>query len=158
MIKLAKLRFYTAGSTSYRTDAEDAVQNAFLKITKYIHAINTDMPYNSLKAYMLTVVSNEVNTMLSRSRAFEDIDDREAEICEAEFLKQLRISERYNDTLEAINKLDEIYGITLICRYGYEMEIKDIASFMGVSDKTVYTRLSRGKRMLLDMLKDENHK
>jgi DNA-directed RNA polymerase specialized sigma24 family protein len=33
------------------------------------------------------------------------------------------------------------------------MTVKEIADMMGISAKTVYTRLARGKKLLLDSLK-----
>ena len=55
--------------------------------------------------------------------------------------------------VKAIEKLDEKYSTTLQLFYCEEMAPNDIAELMGLSPKTVYTRLARGKKILLESLK-----
>lgn len=60
MIKLAKSKLKRLGHPNYDLDAEDAVQNAFVKITRYIKNVDISVNHNELKAYVLTTVANEV--------------------------------------------------------------------------------------------------
>lgn len=55
--------------------------------------------------------------------------------------------------VNAIAELDEIYSTTLSLVYIHEMSVKEVARMMGISPKTVYTRLERGKRLLLNSVK-----
>ena len=53
--------------------------------------------------------------------------------------------------------MDEKYSITLMYRYSSSMSVKEIADLMGISEKTVYTRISRGKQKLLEMLEENKN-
>ena len=48
--------------------------------------------------------------------------------------------------------LDEKYSLILFEFYCMDQSVKDIADRLGVPPKTVYTRLERGKQMLLERL------
>ena len=48
--------------------------------------------------------------------------------------------------------MDEKYSIALLYHYCEDMSVKEIAELMGLPEQTVYTRLTRGKRILLDMM------
>ena len=74
---------------------------------------------------------------------------------EYNFIKELEIKENYAKIVNAIAALDEIYSTTLALVYLQEMPIKDVAKMMGISPKTVYTRLERGKKLLLNSVKGE---
>ena len=73
-----------------------------------------------------------------------------------DFFEQIRIQERYDEVVEEIDRLDEKYSIPLSLRYGEEMETKEIAHLMGLSEKTVYTRISRAKKLLVEKINGEN--
>ena len=152
MIRFAKYRLKKAGLPNYEMDAEDAVQNAFLKITKYIHAIDIDVNRNELKSYVLTIVSNETSNITADYTYFEDFDDHIEELRDDEFYEHMRINERYEEVVETIKKLDDKYSIILLYRYRNNMSVSQIAELMGLPDKTVYTRLERGKKLLLKLL------
>ena len=57
--------------------------------------------------------------------------------------------------VEKIKQLDDRYSITLLLYYGEKMDVKKISELMGVVEKTVYTRLERGKKLLLEELSKE---
>ena len=61
----------------------------------------------------------------------------------------------YEDVVKAIENLDPVYSVTLLLKYERGLSPKEIAEMMEIPEKTVYTRLSRGKKMLRDALKGE---
>ena len=69
----------------------------------------------------------------------------------------MRIIERYEKVVKAIEKLDEKYSLTLLYRYNENMSVGEIATLMGVPEKTVYTRLERGKKLLLQSINGEGY-
>ena len=155
MLRFAMSRFKRIGCSNYQTEAEDAVQNAFVKITIYIDRINFDVSEKELKTYVLTIVSNEVANIVSDKKRIEVLDEEFQEFNENAFFEKLHIQQRYEKVVEEIGKLDERYSITLLYRYQKEMTVADIADLMGVSEKTVYTRLQRGRALLLKALGGE---
>jgi DNA-directed RNA polymerase specialized sigma24 family protein len=52
--------------------------------------------------------------------------------------------------------MDDKYGMTILYRYRDNMSVAEIAEFMGISEKTVYTRLARGKILLSEKLNQED--
>lgn len=156
MIRFARYKLRISGVPSYEVDAQDAVQSAFLKICKYYKSICESIPEKQLKVYVFSIVKNESNDIINGNKRYEKADEDIETLPDEEFLEKIRIKERYDEVIEAIQNLNEKYSITLMHYYVKEMAIKNIAESMGIPEKTVYTRLERGKRLLLESLKEEN--
>ena len=78
------------------------------------------------------------------------------EICtgnEYNIIEELEMRESYNEVVKAIKALDEKYSTTLYLIYCKEKTVNQAAAIMGIQAKTVYTRLARGKELLLHSLK-----
>ena len=155
MIRFARHRLKSAGLNSYEVDAEDVVQNAFLKIVKYIDAIDLSRPEKQLKAYIFSIVANETKNVIADRETFDNIDTCFEFLSDEDFFAKLQIHIRYDDVVEKIKGLDEKYSITLFLYYVQKTDVKTIAKIMGIAEKTVYTRLERGKRLLLEDLSRE---
>ena len=153
MLRYAISKFKAAGSQDFLYDAEDAVQNAFMKITKYIDRLDFSRGEKDVKNYCFSILCNEICRALGdNEKIFENVE----EFCEEKeynFIEELGIRERYDEVVRAIESLDEKYSTTLFLVFCKEMTVNEIAEMMGISAKTVYTRLARGKRLLLDSLK-----
>lgn len=156
MLRLAKSRLRQKGMPNYELDAEDAVQNAFVKITKYIHRINFTAEEKEIKGYVLKIVANEASNIVSDYTYFDDIDEYTETIEDGDFFGQMRTHLQYDDVVEAISRLAEKYSIPLSLRYIENMEVQEIADLLGIAEKTVYTRLERAKKLLIEKLNGEN--
>ena len=157
MLRFARHRLRQMGLHSFELDAEDVVQNAFIKIIKYIDRINLGVPNRKIKAYLLSIVVNECNDFVHEQQQVESIDNYEETLEDGDFFGALRMEQRYDTVMQAIGALEERYSFTLFYRYAKNMTVADIAQTMGVPEKTVYTRIERGKRLLLKLLaKEEN--
>ena len=153
MMRYAVSKLKNEGRTNFVYDAEDAVQNTFMKITKYIDAIDFSRGEKDVKNYCLAILSTEIRNVLSYNQENFEIDE---EICveiEYNFIEELEMREKYDEVVEAIITLDERYSSTLFLALCKEMSPNAIADMMGLTVKTVYTRLARGKIILLDLLK-----
>ncbi len=159
MIRFARSRLKKAGYREYFYDAEDIVQECFIRITKYIDRIDFNVSQTKLRAYMFSIVANQINTTLSKPH-IQEITGDTFDIMENEddFFDKLLIRERFEQIFHAMEQMDEIYKITLKYRYQNDMDSKEIAEFMGVAEKTVNTRLWRGRRILIDLLDKEENK
>ena len=157
MLRFARHRLRQMGLHSFEVDAEDVVQNTFIKIIQYIDRIDAGAPYKKLRAYLFSIVVNECNDFVREQAAVENIDDYESVLEDGDFFGALRMEQRYDTVMQAIAALEERYSFTLFYRYAKNMTVADIAQTMGVPEKTVYTRIERGKRLLLKLLaKEEN--
>lgn len=155
MIRFARYKLKDYNIDSYELDSEDVVQNAFLKIVKYIDAIDISKPENQLKSYIFSIVANETKNFIEDATHYDDIDIYAETMIDDYFFDKLQINIRYGHVVEKIKQLDERYSITLLLYYGEEMDVKKISELMEIAEKTVYTRLERGKRLLLEDLSRE---
>ena len=156
MLRLAISMLKKASHPNYEQDAEDVVQNAFVKITKHIEKIDFSVGHKQIKAYIFSIVANEVYNLQADYTYFEDIEPYTNLLSDQEFFDTMKINERYEMVIRAIEQLDDKYRLTLLFRFRDDMSVKEVASMMGLSEKTVYTRLERGKRLLLDHIEREN--
>jgi RNA polymerase sigma factor (sigma-70 family) len=136
----------------YDIDKPAAIRNA--KISKYINSINFEVSEKELKAYVLSIVANESKNAIDEYKYFDDIDSHEDVLSDDDFFERIEIKETYDMVIEQIKHMDEKYSITLLFHYSEDMSVKEIADLMGISEKTVYTRITRGKRLLLELISE----
>ncbi len=152
MLDIAATELKRKKDANYIVDAQDAVQSAYVKLTKYINTVNK-VSKDNMTVYLYSVVKNEVRMILDvleKNRAepiYGDVVDTESD-----FVKKLLIRERYDEVVDAIKKLDENYSTVLLHRYVFRHSTKQIAEMLGISREAVYSRMQRAKRALLEML------
>lgn len=152
MLRLARAKLKHYGNGNAALDAEDAVQNAWCRIVKNAEAIDSSQNERTVKSYLLTIVSNECARLMSRRRVDEPLEgDVEAE----NFVERIEVRERYRAVVEAIKRLEDKYRDALYLHYVMEKSVKEVAALLEVPEKTVYTRVERGKKKLLEMLGKE---
>ena len=152
MLRLATQRLRQMGSHNYELDAEDVVQNAFVKIVRHIDKINFSFSEQAVHSYVMKIVANEAIIFMSDMVYCENLEQYENSLSDDDFLERICIREAYQTVVRAIANLDERYSITLSLRYVENLSIKEIASMLGIEEKSVYTRLERGKRKLLEQI------
>ena len=135
-----------------KTDAEDALQDTFIRIAKNIDAIDNAYSERTL-AYVLKAVKNSaINYYNKNSKERVILIGNADNIPDDFFLENLRLKEQYNDVINAIIHLDDKYRDVLFYHYVYEMKVKDIAELLGRKTSTVKQQLVRGKKLLLQVL------
>lgn len=153
MIIYAKHILKRAGRSSYEYDAEDVVQNLYMRLVKYCHSIKFDECPEAMRAYLKKILKNEAMTFLGECEYVESLDEESCgTLDEEDFVETLQTKENYNIVLKEIYKMKEIYSFTLSYRFCDGMEVADIANLMGVSEKAIYSRIERGGKMLLEKL------
>ena len=68
MLKIAKNKLVVMNSHNPDLDAEDAVQRAFLRITKDVHNLEVPMSDDKLRCYAYTVVLHEVMRITNENK------------------------------------------------------------------------------------------
>ena len=156
MLTAARVQFKNAGVPNWELEAEDAVQNAFVKITRHINTIKGKVKEENVRAYLYAITNNEVNVIISDNiRSNTDSADVEDMIDDEDFIRRLEMKEQYDIVVEAIKLLDEKYSSVLLFHFCGEMKVPQLAKLLGLKPKTVYNRIERGKRCLLELLKEE---
>ena len=152
MLRYATSKLRAAGRRNYSIDAEDAVQNAFVKIVKYIEDIDFTRPENDIKNYIFAILNNEICNILKDGFELLEFDEKFLTGEEYSFLDEIDVKERYYEVLDIVKSLDEKYSSTLFFILYREMKPNSVAAMMGLPVKTVYTRLARGKQLLTEAL------
>lgn len=125
-------------------DAEDAVQNTFLK---YINkAPEFESPEHE-KAWLIKVASNECRDMkrFSLRRTHTDITKIQTSVTDPESC----------GILEALMDISEKFRIVLILHYVEGLGVSAIADIIGKSQSAVKMRLQKGRRLLEEKYRKE---
>ena len=149
MMDFAKLRLWSADRKNFAFEAEDAVQNTFVKVTKYIERIDFSREEKHIRGYIFSILINEIYNILREKEFISDVSVDEIESVGFNQIETLIIVEKYSDAIAAIKQMDEKYSSTLYLAICKEMTVAEIAKMMGISEKTVYSRLLRGKKILI---------
>lgn len=150
MLKVARSKLRSLSDSD--SAAEEAVENAFLKIIKY--AKNLPCNDHELRAYAITVTINEcTNILLSDDEPLSLCDDfPDKSFDEDSFIESLHLKEQYENVVKGIKLLPDKYRGALYFRYVLDLTPEEIAKETDTPIKTVYTRLSRGRMMLKEYL------
>lgn len=136
--------------------AEDAVQEAFLRLVKNFSKIGQ---VNCPRTRMFTViiVRNIALTMLAKREEENILESPEAMI-PIEYNLEEDVLDRiaYQEVLSAIQKLPVIYRDILYLQYVEEYKLTEISKLLGIEAETVKKRAQRGRKKLLDQLTKEH--
>lgn len=123
------------------TDAEDAVQEAFIKfITKAPEFENDE----HCKAWLLRVTVNISKNMLKAARRKN-----------LPLTEEIPYSEKSDEVLPYVLSLDEKYRAVIHLYYYENYNIKEISEILSLPCATVGTRLSRARKKLEKSLKED---
>ncbi len=159
MIRFARYRLQKAERKTTYYDAEDIVQEAFIKLTRSQERIDLSWEPKRMKAYLFAIISNLIIDLTQKENPHDNLEDYTYTFDNDEdFVEYLMVKERVAEIAKALDELSEVNKITLMYRFFEERSISEIASFMGVSEHTVYMRISRGQQYLKKALKGgESH-
>ena len=128
-----------------KADADDVVQEVFLKLYRYDGAFESD---DHARNWLLRVTVNECTALwrLLRRRP-ENIDD---------YLETLSVPAPQDaELIRQVMALPKRYRTVLYLLYFEGYATGDIAELLGVPSATVRTRLARGRARLKDVLTEE---
>lgn len=131
--------------TKNSDDANDVTQDVLIQLYKTTKEFTSD---SHVKNWLIKVTVNQCK-MLFRSpwSKMEDI---------GEYADTLGFEEKSHlDLFRAVMNLDKKYRVPLLLFYYEGYSTAEIASILGIPEKTVSTRLFRAKARLKDDLKEE---
>lgn len=129
-------------------DAEDAVQTAFLRISR--QAKNLPQNEQALRAYVLTAAKHAALNLLPKQRKDADLDHVIAMSTE-DLFESIVASQEYDRLLAAIKSLPGIYRSVLMLRYVQQLDTKQIAKLLDRPRSTVQKQITRAKSMLVQI-------
>lgn len=122
-------------------DAEDAVQEAFVKLITRAPEFEND---EHAKAWLLRVTINISKNMLTAARRKN-----------LPLTEEIPYEEKDDGVLPYVLSLDEKYRAVIHLYYYENYSIKEIAEILSLPSATVGTRLSRGRKTLEKSLKED---
>lgn len=127
---------YCCWHTSNRANAEDAVQETFLKAVRYMDRY---AHRGKFRAFLYRIAAN---TCIDMSRKKYEVPV-EVEILEAVPLvdTSFRAAEDETDFLRLVRQLPEEMSELVFLRYGQEMKLREIAEITGLPVRTVQSKL-----------------
>ncbi len=143
-INYKKLVYYIAYKyMSEKNLAEDATQETFLKLTKYIDTIeNVD---SQKTVSFITIVAKSVCLDLLRSEKTYIENTKKYHNDQPDYTEDV-----YN-MLDIIRELPESYRDILILKYCFDMPTRKIATIYKISDNSVRKRLERAKKIIKEV-------
>ena len=130
-----------------QSEAEDAVQNAFMQVIRHFEKIY-EIPCEELPFWLISIVKNEA-LMLLRKR------DRTATLEEERFPGGAEDVSDYAALVELFRSLPDTYRGVLEMKVLLGYTDREIAAHLGISETAVSTRASRGRQLLREILEKE---
>ncbi len=136
-------------------DAEDVLQNAFVRISKNLNKIG-EIHCNKTRAYLVIIVRNLSFDRHNEKKKLVPMD------CEAASDDDMNMNstlddhvlrlERGKELAEALAKLGSNYADILTLKYYYECDNEEIAELINMSRENVIMRLCRARAALRKLL------
>ncbi len=138
-------------------DADDVVQEAFVKAYRSLGSFRTDAPF---RPWLLRIVANEVRNA-HRSSVRRDAREDAAMLRSPELLvapdpaTAVLGADRRGELLDAIRALPERQRLVVTCRYLLELDEAETATVLGWPRGSVKSRLHRALDRLRTLLPDD---
>ncbi len=159
LLCFAKKRLNGANIPGGDYEAEDLVQETFLRITRYISKVPDQSDSKHQKAYVYAILINVINDYFSEYKPTECLEVYSETLGSKDtYIQGFCLSDRYDEVMHALEQLGEIYQLTFYYRYTEDMSVKEIAELMGLLPGTVDARLRRGREKILALLRKESEK
>ena len=155
----APVALRTAALLGAGPDAEDVVQEAFVKAYAQLDRFRDDAPF---RPWLLRIVTNETRNLqrgAGRRRERERVTWARTEplLVSAGPLDSSLSSERRRALVTAISKLPARDRQVVVCRYLLDLSEDESATVLGWPRGTVKSRLSRALARLHSLLVEEPH-
>ncbi len=131
-----------------QSDAEDAVQNAFMQVIRHFEKIY-QIPCENLPFWLISIVKNEAYMILRKNRRVVSLEDWAA------FSKRAGDVSDYAALVELFSELPDTYRQVLEMKVLLGYTDKEISAHLGISKTAVSTRASRGRQLLKEILERE---
>lgn len=153
-LKYRQLMFYVANEILNDVQlSEDAVQEAFIRISKNMNKIDNDNQV-STKAFLVTVVRNVALTMLKKENHYYDFSEYQDLIVDKqEVEKNVLDRMEVKAYISAITKLSEKYRDILYLHCVQEYTVSEISKLLQLSQEVVKKRIQRGRKKILKDIK-----
>lgn len=135
--------------TQDQSSAEDAVQNAWMRVVENFSKIQA-IPCKKRGAYLVVIVKNEAISMMRKQK-------QELPLDEAVLGQEVDMEGNNQSIIEIIHQMPLLYQAILEMRFIEERSTREIATMLHLKESTVNTRIHRGRLLLIEQLKKEGY-
>ena len=125
-------------------DAEDAVQDTFIRYMQKAPAFSSD---EHEKAWLIKVAANICKDMLRQRNRTAELDE--------DALNTLTAADEDSHILEALTQIPEKFRIVLTLHYIEGYKVNEIAEMIGKTSSAVKMRLAKGRKLLEEKYRKE---
>ncbi|MBO4429238.1 MAG: RNA polymerase sigma factor [Clostridia bacterium] len=139
-----------------RVDAEEAFQEAWITIAQNIDKLRSRNEHVIATYVFQTIKYKAINVASSNDQwrqQTEALSKDEAEFVSDDLLFTVCAKESRETIAAVFRSIDEIYRDVLIFYFLHGFSVKEIASQMGMKERSVWTKLYRGKQILMEELR-----
>lgn len=135
-----------------RDDAEDMVQNTFLKLLQQKKIFSSE---EHLKHWLIRVTVNECHSLFSspwrqKTQSLHDVKDQVTE-------GAAELKPEHSDLFEAVMQLPAKYRHVVYLYYYEEYSVREISVILKTKESTLQTRLMRARKILKEKMKGAWH-
>lgn len=152
------LRFIRRISGVSLSDAEDALQEVYIKVYKNLNSFDTSLKFSS---WIYRITRNHVISENRKKRTHQEFLLDDDEDGQNKFISRIDLPKETDNVLnrEMITKvlanLDEKYREALVLRFLEEMDYQEIADILKKPVGTVGTLINRAKKIFFEELKKQ---
>lgn len=153
--KYKGMLFYTAlNIVKNDNDAEDILQEAFIKTAKNIKLIN-DIESRETASFLIVITKNTAYDHIRKTTKITELPLSENEIgINEDRLNHLVCDTEYKELISVITSIPSPYNEVLYLHYAKDYSIKKTAKLLDRKESTVKMQLVRGKKILAEKLSE----
>jgi len=129
-------------------DAEDAVQNAFLRVIRHFSKFQ-NAPARDLAPQLVVITKNEAVSVLRKRKDAAPLEDWDG------FAETSEAVTDYHTLVDSFTRLPQTYRAVMEMKLLSGYSDGEIAAHLGLSKTAVSTRVSRGRQLLRDIVERE---
>lgn len=141
---------YALRFTKNNAAAEDVFHTAWMKCLSQVDTFFAILPEERI-AWMAVLVKNTALDALRKEGRYESMDPTEWEL-------EAREEKGVEDVAAIIRSMPEQYREILDLKFLEEKTDQEIADLLGLSKGAVSTRISRGRKLLQEKLREEGYR
>ncbi len=134
-----------------RVEAEDVVQDCFIKGFQKIHQLNDE---TNLGAWLKRIVVNKSLDVVRKRNRINWVDETNIIEPESAIEDEIENDISIDFIKECINKLKEKYRIIIVLYMIEDYNHREIGELLNIKESTVRNQYKRGKDQLLEMIKN----
>jgi len=135
-------------------EAEDILQNSFIKLWKNINGYDETIKFSS---FLYRIVHNETVSLWRKNQSLEKVKKAYYFENENEDENPLKEEDKNNKKiLDILNMLSEKYKEVLVLKFLENMDYEEISDILKIPEGTIATRINRAKKAFAKIIENEN--